>query len=128
MILHGSHLLLHYSRTQAGVALSSAEAELNAALKMGCEILGISQFCRELGNDMEVKINDDSSAVKDILAHRGCGKVENSEVKQLWLQEQVRSGKVGFLKVPGGETALAPRAGAFWKSWLLERPSQKQSQ
>ena len=42
VILHGSHLLLHYSRTQAGVALSSAEAELSAALKMGCEILGIS--------------------------------------------------------------------------------------
>ena len=41
VILHGSHLLLHYSRTQAGVALSSAEAELNAALKMDCEILGI---------------------------------------------------------------------------------------
>ena len=32
VILHGSHLMLHYSRTQAGVALSSAEAELNAAL------------------------------------------------------------------------------------------------
>ena len=38
--MHGSHLLLHYSPTQAGVALSSAEAKLNAALKMGCEILG----------------------------------------------------------------------------------------
>ena len=92
VILHGSHLLLHYSRTQAGVALSSAEAELNGALKMGCEILGISQFCRELGDDMEVKMNGDSSAVKGILARRGCGQVK------------------------GGETVLAPRAGAFWKS------------
>ena len=41
------HLLLHYSRTQAGVALSSAEAELNAALTLGCEILGICQFCQD---------------------------------------------------------------------------------
>ena len=63
VILHGSHLLLHYSRTQAVVALSSAGAELNAALTMGCEILVISQFCRELGDDMEDKINGDSSAV-----------------------------------------------------------------
>ena len=47
VILHRSHLLLHYSRTQAGVALSSAEAELNAALTLGCEILGICQFCQD---------------------------------------------------------------------------------
>ena len=72
LILHGSHLLLQYSRTQAGVALSSAEAELNAALKMGCEILGISQFCRELGEKVDIKINGGSSAVKGILARRGC--------------------------------------------------------
>ena len=100
VILHGSHLLLHYTRTQAGVALPSAEAELNAVLKMGCEILGISQFCRELGHDMEVKMNGDSSAVKGILARRGCGKVKHLEVKQLWLQEQVCSGKVDFQNVP----------------------------
>ena len=44
VIMHDSHLLLHYSRTQARVALSSAEAKLNAALKIGCEILGLLQF------------------------------------------------------------------------------------
>ena len=97
--MHGSHLLLHYSRTQAGVALSSAEAELNAALKMGCEILGMSQFCSEFGYTMKTTINGDSSAVKGILARRGCGKVEHLEEKQLWLQEQVRSGKVEFQKI-----------------------------
>ena len=62
VILHGSHLLLHYSRTQAGVALSSAEAELNAVLKMGCEILGISQFFGELNYNLKTTINGDSSA------------------------------------------------------------------
>ena len=84
-----------------GVALSIAEAELNAALKMGFENLGISQFCRQLGDDMKVKINGDSSAVKAILARRGCGKVKHLELKQLWLQEQVRSRKVDFHKVSG---------------------------
>ena len=89
--LHGPHLLLHYSRTQAGVALSSAEAELNAALKMGFE--------RELGDNVDMKINGDSSAVKGILPRRGCGKVKHLGLKQLWLQEQVRSGKVEFQKI-----------------------------
>ena len=41
-----TYLLHHWSRSQAGVALSSGEADLNATLKLGCEILGIRQFCR----------------------------------------------------------------------------------
>ena len=41
---------------------------------------------------MEVKINGDSS-------RRGRGKVKHLEVKQFWLQEQVRSGKVDFHEV-----------------------------
>ena len=89
----------HNSRTQAGVALSSAEGELNAALKMGCKILGMSQFCSEFGHTMKTTINGDSSEVKGILACRGCGKVKHLEVKQLWLQEQVRSGKLEFQKI-----------------------------
>ena len=64
--------------------------------KSDCEIPGIS--CLELGNDVEVKINGDSSAVKGILARRGCGKVNHLELKQPWLQEQVCSGKVDFQK------------------------------
>ena len=99
VIVHGSHLLLHYSRTQAGVALSSAEAELNAASFLGCEMLGMSQFFSEFGNTMKTTINGDSSAVKGILVRRGCGKVKHLEVKQLWLQEQVRSGKVEFQNI-----------------------------
>ena len=97
--MHGSHLLLHYSRTQAGVSLSSAEAELNAALKMDCEILGISQFCSEFGYTMKTPINGDSSAVKGVFARRGCEKVKHLELEQLWLQQQVRSGKVEFQKI-----------------------------
>ena len=48
---------------------------------------------------MKTTINGDSSAVKGILARRGCGKVKHLEVKQFWLQEQVRSGKVEFQKI-----------------------------
>ena len=99
VIQHGLRLLLHYSRTQAGVALSSAEAELNASLKMGCGILGISQCSRELGDDVNIKVNGGSSSVKGILARRGRGKVKQVELKQLWLQEQVRSGKADFQKI-----------------------------
>lgn len=100
VILHGAHLIAHWSRTQAGVALSSGEAELNAALKMGCEVVGLRQFCSELGHDLAVRVSGDSSAVKGMLARKGCGKVKHIEVKQLWLQEKVRTGVIEFDKIP----------------------------
>ena len=55
-ILHGSHLLHHWYRTQAGIALSSAEAELNATLKLDSEALGVRQLCPELGDELDVQI------------------------------------------------------------------------
>ena len=100
LILHGAHLISHWSRTQPGVALSSGEAELNAALKLGCEILGVRQFSVELGFDYGVHIYGDSSVVKGMLSRKGCGKVKHIEVKQLWLQERVRAGEIDFRKVP----------------------------
>ena len=59
----------------------------------------MSHFCKELRDDVEVRTNGDSSAVKGILARRRCGKVKHRELKQLWLQEQVRSVNVDFLKI-----------------------------
>ena len=35
---------------------STKEAALDAELKIGCDVLGISHFCRKLGNDVAVKI------------------------------------------------------------------------
>ena len=73
---------------------------MNAALKMCCEILGISEFCSDFCCNMKTMIDGDSSAVRGILARRGCGKVKHLDVKELWLQEQVRSGEVEFQKNP----------------------------
>lgn len=41
--MHGSHLIHHWSPTQAGVALSSVEVEVNAMLKADQEMIGIQQ-------------------------------------------------------------------------------------
>ena len=73
---------------------------MNAALKLGCEMVGITQLCHELGYIMRTKMSGDSSAVKGMLGRKGCGKVKHLEVKQLWLQEKVRAGKIDFLKAP----------------------------
>ena len=93
-ILNGSHLLLHWSRMQAGVALSSAEAELNASVKMGCDALGIRQFCRELGDELGITIRGDADAAQGILSRKGSGKMKHIEVRLLWFLDQVRGNEV----------------------------------
>ena len=39
-LMRGGHCLHHWSRTQATIALSSGEAELNSSLKGGTELIG----------------------------------------------------------------------------------------
>ena len=99
-IFHGAHLVQHWSRTQSTIALSSAEAELNAILKMGQEMLGIRELLKEMGVHKELVINCDSSAVKGILSRRGSGKVKHLEVRQLWLQERIGRKEIALEKIP----------------------------
>ena len=42
MVLVGGHLITHWSKLQSNVALSSGEAELNAAVKAIAEAIGES--------------------------------------------------------------------------------------
>ena len=98
--MHGSHLLSHWARTQQGVALSSAEAELNAAIKAGCESLGVRHMVQEMGKDLGVRVLGDSSAVKGIVSRKGVGRVKHLHTRQLWLQEQIQQKEMAFEKIP----------------------------
>ena len=98
--MHGKHLLQHWSRTQQLVALSSAEAELNAAVKAGQEGLCVAHLCEELGARVFVYLKGDSSANHGIITRQGTGKVKHLSVRQLWLQEQVSLGGIAHVKVP----------------------------
>ena len=95
----GRVLVAHWSRTQVTVALSSAEAELNAAVKAACEAIGMKQLCGHLGMPVTTKMFGDSSAMKGTLSRKGSGKVKHLETRQLWLQEHIASGNVVLLKV-----------------------------
>ena len=101
----------HWSRTQSTIALSSAEAELNAILKMGQEMLGIRELLKEMGVNKELVINCDSSAAKGILSRRGSGKVKHLQVRQLWLQEKIGKKVIALEKIPRSQNtgdALTP--------------------
>ena len=55
-ILHGSHLLRSYSKTQANVALSSAEAELYAMVSAASEGLGARAMVEDFGGTIHVTL------------------------------------------------------------------------
>ena len=84
------------------MALSSAEAELNGAVKAACEAIGMKQLCGHLGMPVTIKMFGDSSAMKGTLSRKGSGKVKHLKTRQLWLQEHIASGNVVLLKVHRG--------------------------
>ena len=99
-IMRGAHLISHWARTQQLVALSSAEAELNAAVKAAQEGLGIAHLEEEFGRWIVVQLYGDSSANHGIIARQGAGKVKHLTVRQLWLQQQSELGVCLHKKIP----------------------------
>ena len=111
--MRGTHCLGHWSRTQANIALSSCEAELNAALKGGVECIGLQTISAELGREMEVTMCGDSSACTGFLHREGVGRIKHLALKQLWLQHQVKEGNVCFVKIGREDNP----ADSLAKSW-----------
>jgi hypothetical protein len=58
----GSHLLKCWSSTQAGVAMSSGEAEFYGAVKGASAGLGMRALYKDIGYDLPLRLWTDSSA------------------------------------------------------------------
>ena len=84
-------VLMHWSKMQSNVALSSAEAELNATVKGLSELIGVFNLIRETQKvEPNISLYTDASACKGMLLRHGSGKVKHLSVKQLWSQEVVK--------------------------------------
>ena len=99
-IMSGCHMISHWSSTQTVIALSSAEAELNAVVKMVSETLGVRNLFKSMGIDKKIIVKTDSSACNGIVHREGCGKVKHLETRQLWVQDVVSQKIVDVQKVP----------------------------
>ena len=116
VVVHGSHLIDHWSSTQSIVALSSAEAELNAIVKCTAEILGVMNLMKECGCEVTGKIFTDSSAARGIVQRQGAGRVKHLECRQLWVQEVMSRKDVVCLKIPREQNP----ADALTHHWTIE--------
>ena len=67
-----------WSKTQAVVALTSAEVELGAAVKASQEVLGIMSLWKDVGEATWGHVMGDASAVIGIIRRMGLGKEKDT--------------------------------------------------
>jgi hypothetical protein len=100
-ILIGNHCIRSWSKTQATLALSSAEAELIALVKATCEGIGMSSLLRDVGRGTRIQVFADASAALGIVSRKGIGKLRHLDTSMLWIQQKELRNAVEFLKVDG---------------------------
>ena len=101
----GLHTIKTWSRTQATVSLSSAEAELGSLVKASTETLGLIALAADADVLIGGAVHTDSSTARAIALRKGCGKVQHIRTQQLWIQEAAASGNLSFMKVPRADNA-----------------------
>ena len=99
----GAHCIRTWSKAQAVIAESSAEAELYAIVRGATEGLGIVTLMEDLGLSARLQLHVDAAAAKSIVERRGLSKVRHVDVNVLWLQETCARKKVPLDKVAGEE-------------------------
>ena len=99
----GGHCIRTWSATQKNITLSSAEAELVAAVKASAELIGAMQMASEWGEDYEGEVLVDSSAALGAVKRRGNGKLRHVRVGLLWVQEKAERDELKYGKVAGEE-------------------------
>ena len=102
-MVKGSHCLRSWSLTQKFVTLSTAEAELMAAVRAATEGIGMTQLAESLGVQMIARILIDSSAALAVVSRKGNGRLRHVKIGHLWIQEAAAKEEVILAKVRGSE-------------------------
>lgn len=97
----GGWLISHWSRTQPVVAQSTCEAELMAINTGATEAKLVQSVLQELGVQATVRVESDSSSAVMVTARRGLGRRRHVRVRQLWLQEGTRAGRIVVEHISG---------------------------
>jgi hypothetical protein len=93
-------VLHHWSRTQPCVAQSTCEAELVAANAGACEARMLQNLMQEIGLQVHMELRTDSNSARQTVMKRGSGRMKHLDVKRLWLQQELREGRISIERVP----------------------------
>ena len=83
--LHGNHLIKAYSKTQANIALCSAEAEYYSTVKAASEGLGIKAMTEDYLKPLSPWMYVDAAAAIGVAQRVGLGKLRHLDMQSLWL-------------------------------------------
>ena len=97
-------ILNWWSRTQAVIAQSTCEAELLALNVGACKGPYVQQIMGEMDMNAIITMLSDSQSAVRMTAKRGPGRMRHLDVKELWLQGEVREGRIRIMQVPGDST------------------------
>ena len=97
----GKHLIKGWSKTQALIALSSAESELYAVLRTASETLGLISMGTDMQYQFGGKIWGDASVALGIIHRRGLGRTRHIDTSLLWVQQVAAEKRLAFAKVLG---------------------------
>jgi hypothetical protein len=96
-----ANIVTCYSRTQAVVALSSGEAELNAAVTATGESLFIQSLLKEMSVEVSVCVYLDSTAAIMHLSKLGKGRLKHIQIKSHYVQHLIANKLIKIKKVDG---------------------------
>ena len=74
-----------------------------AAVKASSELLGIQSLARDFGREVSAELWIDAKATIGMISRSGLGKLRHVDVGHLWIQEAVKSKRIGLQKVLGTE-------------------------
>ena len=83
------------------VTKSLAESELCGVFTGACEAFGVRTLCKDIGWDLDIRLELDATAAEGLLDRRGISKVRHVDVNCLWLREQTAKKLVTLAKILG---------------------------
>ena len=122
--MFGTHCWKAWASTQGAVALSSGGTEFYAMVEGTQRGKWAVTVETELGvqlGGVGLILKTDSEAAKSFVSRRGLGRMRHIEVRELWLQEEVRKGKVVVKKVLGSENPADLMTKFLGRSEVVER-------
>ena len=102
-LMLGNHLVKSYSKTQTNIALSSAESEFYATMKVCQESIGMISLAKEVMMDIKAKVMVDASAALGVAQRMGIGKIRHLQTGALWIQENELRKHLSLNKIPGAD-------------------------
>eukprot|EP00959_Pyramimonas_sp_CCMP1952_P272995 5706524-Pyramimonas_sp.AAC.1 len=111
-----------HSRTQAGPATPSTEADVYAAGPGACEGLFVTSSLEELlpGTQVSLQLGSDSSTSVSSQIRLGSGKLKRVHLRSMFAQGLLREGRMMVHKIPTRPTA-AIWALSIWRRGEFEK-------